>query len=304
MIKPFKLGYVNFFTNKLSEMKNYYSNIMGLSVVETGEDNVVYLSTGLDHHNIILTKVDEPITKKNNIKAIGYQIDKESSLDQIGYLLKEKGIKSQIKSDPQPGVSKLISFKDPSGNLIELFQEMEITSPGYNEIGIAPNKLGHIALGSKSPEETIDFYKDLLNFTYTDTIGDRATFLTCNNDHHVLNISNVGVSYMHHIAFELRDASHQYASSDLLAKHNIPIVWGPTRHTAGHNIATYHHDPDNNLVELFIDMDILIPELGYFDPRPWHEDLPQKPKVWDDNAVWKTRYETSILDASMKGFYC
>jgi hypothetical protein len=21
--------------------------------------------------------------------------------------------------------------------------------------------------------------------------------------------------------------------------------------------------------------------LGYFDPRPWHRDQPQRPKVWD-----------------------
>jgi hypothetical protein len=20
--------------------------------------------------------------------------------------------------------------------------------------------------------------------------------------------------------------------------------------------------------------------LGYFEPRPWHEDMPQRPKVW------------------------
>ena len=22
-------------------------------------------------------------------------------------------------------------------------------------------------------------------------------------------------------------------------------------------------------------------ELGYFEPRPWHRDHPQKPKVWE-----------------------
>jgi hypothetical protein len=30
-------------------------------------------------------------------------------------------------------------------------------------------------------------------------------------------------------------------------------------------------------------------EGGYFDPRPWHRDRPQKPKVWDPNQprdVW------------------
>ena len=47
-------------------------------------------------------------------------------------------------------------------------------------------------------------------------------------------------------------------------------------------------------------MDIYRPELGYFDPRPWHEDLPQRPKVWDDNASWKTAYEITILESALK----
>jgi hypothetical protein len=25
--------------------------------------------------------------------------------------------------------------------------------------------------------------------------------------------------------------------------------------------------------------------LGYFDPRPWHQDRPQRPKVWDSHQV-------------------
>jgi hypothetical protein len=25
-------------------------------------------------------------------------------------------------------------------------------------------------------------------------------------------------------------------------------------------------------------------ELGYFEPRPWHQDRPQRPKVWGDDT--------------------
>jgi hypothetical protein len=43
----------------------------------------------------------------------------------------------------------------------------------------------------------------------------------------------------------------------------------------------YHADPDGNVVEFFCDLDrIASEELGYFEPRPWHEDKPQKPKHW------------------------
>ena len=32
---------------------------------------------------------------------------------------------------------------------------------------------------------------------------------------------------------------------------------------------------------MFTELDKMLDEsLGYFDPRPWHRDRPQKPKVW------------------------
>jgi len=32
-------------------------------------------------------------------------------------------------------------------------------------------------------------------------------------------------------------------------------------------------------------------ELGYFDPRPWHQDRPQRPKVWTipGASIWARR---------------
>jgi hypothetical protein len=63
---------------------------------------------------------------------------------------------------------------------------------------------------------------------------------------------------------------------------DIHLVWGPGRHIIGHNIAIYHRNADNVRVAFFTEMDEMKDEaLGYFDPRPWHQDRPQRPKVWD-----------------------
>ncbi len=142
---------------------------------------------------------------------------------------------------------------------------MEQTAAGFGTSGIVPLKLGHIAFLANHYEETIEFYRDVLGFSFTDKIGESfANFLTCNTDHHVLNIVASNETRLHHIAFQLKDASHQYASSDILAKHGHPVLWGPSRHTAGHNIATYHHDPEENVVELYTDMDVFITGIGNF----------------------------------------
>ncbi len=76
-------------------------------------------------------------------------------------------------------------------------------------------------------------------------------------------------------------------------------MWGPSRHTAGHNYASYHYDPDHTLVEFYTDMDIYLADAGYFEPRPWHEQLPQRPRVWSSTQfnAWGTKYEFDFTKA-------
>jgi hypothetical protein len=57
----------------------------------------------------------------------------------------------------------------------------------------------------------------------------------------------------------------------------------------GHNIAAFHRDHDDWVVEFYAELDQMKDEtLGYFDPRPWHRDRPQRPKTWDpkEGFVW------------------
>ena len=84
----------------------------------------------------------------------------------------------------------------------------------------------------------------------------------------------------------LRDMAEVQRSSDYLARNGIHLVWGPIRHLVGHNIAAYHRNPDDQRVEIFAEMDIMRDEdLGYFEPRPWHQDFPQRPKVWPADTL-------------------
>ncbi|MGG0175816.1 VOC family protein [Gottfriedia acidiceleris] len=285
MLNVFKLGYAEFITKDVEALLHYYTEVMGLSLVERAEDGTAYISSCQDHQNIILRESDN-----SRLQTIGWQLDRNLSLKEVQGYLRTHGIASEIKSDAQPGVAELLELSDPDENTVHLYQTMELSGPGFRNKGIIPNKLGHIAICSRNAKQVVEFYKEVLGFGITDRMFDVANFMTCNHDHHTLNVVSAQKSLMHHIAFELRGAGHQYHSSDLLVQNNIPILWGPSRHTAGHNIASYHHDPDKHIIELFTSMDIYLPELGYMEPRPWHEDLPQKPKVWDTLSYWGTEY--------------
>lgn len=54
----------------------------------------------------------------------------------------------------------------------------------------------------------------------------------------------------------------------------------------GHNLFTYHKDPDGNVIELFTQIDRIADESkGYWEPRPWHETFPMYPKTWEIDAL-------------------
>ncbi|MGH6741512.1 MAG: VOC family protein, partial [Bradyrhizobium sp.] len=130
------------------------------------------------------------------------------------------------------------------------------------------------------------FYTDVLGFRVSDWNGDYFAFLRCSVDHHSVNVVYDAKPQLHHIAFEVRDWSELHRASDFLASRDIHLVWGPGRHIIGHNIAAYHRNSDNVRVELYCEMDQMKDEaLGFFDPRPWHQDRPQFPKVWPKGTL-------------------
>ena len=96
----------------------------------------------------------------------------------------------------------------------------------------------------------------------------------------MINLVNIPESRVHHVAFQLRDNAAHPSACDKLSHAGTPTLWGPSRHTAGHNLAAYHYDPERVLIELYTEMDVFIPELGMCEARPWHEHYPMKPRTW------------------------
>jgi catechol 2,3-dioxygenase-like lactoylglutathione lyase family enzyme len=149
-----------------------------------------------------------------------------------------------------------------------------------------PQKFGHIAYRVNDPQKLVDFYCSVLGFRVSDWMGDHFAFLRCGPDHHTVNFARFEVEALHHIAFEVKDVAALHTSCDILQDHKIDLVWGPIRHLVGHNVAAYHRNPDDIRVEMYCEMDMMLcEELGYFEPRPWHQDRPQRPKVWPADTL-------------------
>ena len=275
MIKARRIRHASFSTPDLARQADYYQSIVGLGVIAR-ESGRLFMATESDELAIVLEAGAEP-----KCKRIAFEVAPDADLAAIRTDLSASGIASDIRSDGIPGVSRSLVFTDPEGTEIELISGWNASPATESPGGIAANRLGHVAMYTADPLMTSKFYSEVLGFRVSDWIEESFVFMRCGPDHHTLNFVAGEVRQMNHIAFELRDASHMHRACDLLGRNRIQILWGPVRHGPGHNVAVYHRNPDGQVVELFFDLDRMTDEeLGYFEPRPWHRDRPQRPKVW------------------------
>ena len=174
----------------------------------------------------------------------------------------------------------MVTFDDPKGTVMEVFKRGELAKQGFPTKGIVPHKLGHVAFHCVDVKHVTKFYCDVLGFRESDWMADFFSFLRCGVDHHTINLMGTGTNRHFHTAFELRDWSHLQTACDFLSLNGYKLLWGPGRHGIGHNLFAYHRAPNGLITELFAELDRMNEELGYFEPRPWHRDRPQRPKVW------------------------
>src|SRR5262249_8904923 len=212
---------------------------------------------------------------------LAFQVAPGSDLGELAARLSKAGIKSERRSGLTPGIAQAIVFTDPKGTSLELFSDYAFAKDDDNYTGVMPRKLGHVAFHTPDVAATVKFYCDVLGFKVSDWRSDFFAFLRCSRDHHTINLLQADNANIHHLAFELRDEAEINRACDFLARKNIKLFCGPIRHLIGHNIPIYHKNPDGITVEFFTDIDLTYDEeLGYFEPRPWHQDRPQRPKVW------------------------
>jgi catechol 2,3-dioxygenase-like lactoylglutathione lyase family enzyme len=280
MIQVRRLGHASFSTPDLYRQVEYYADVLGLRILERDTERAFFATrTGLEA--IALERSDAVA-----LKRLSFQVAPGSDLAALARELSDLGIKSERRSDISPGIADALVFADIKGTLIELFADYAFAADDGMQTVITPLKLGHVAYRVSDVQQVTKFYTDVLGFRVSDWRDTTFAFLRCNTDHHTVNFVVDPVPQLHHIAFEVKDWPEIHRASDFLAKNNIRLVWGPARHIIGHNIAAYHRNSDNVRVELFCEMDQMKDEaLGYFDPRPWHQDRPQRPKVWDKDTL-------------------
>ena len=275
-----RLGHATLWTPDLDRMIDYYTEVIGLQLIER-EPGRAFLATRDGLEAICLEKGDHA-----ELARIAFQVAPGSDLGELAASLKKVGLGAERRRGISPGIADCVTLTDPQGTLVEIFADYTFARRERRQQGIMPFKLGHVAYRCHDVAKVVKFYEDHLGFRTSDWRGDTFAFMRCGVDHHTVNFVVDEEQKLHHIAFEVKDWGEIHRAAEHLARHDIRLVWGPGRHIIGHNIAIYHRNADQVRVEFFTEMDQMKDEaLGYFDPRPWHQDTPQRPKVWGKETL-------------------
>lgn len=269
-----KLGFTEIATKDVEAVVAHFTDVLSFAVTHR-EGPTAYLTTGPDHHCLVVSPGDP-----HGRASIGMVL--QGDLGEAEQALRSGGVDVDRRRDPQPGINEALIIKEATTGIPIVLYETMAQVDVKTVLGPRPTKLGHVASYGPSIAEIRSFYEQVLGFRWSDQVADFFIFMRCNADHHAVNVmestKHVG---LHHVAYEARDFVHLKDILDQLAQHDVRLNWGPGRHGPGHNIFSYHVDPDGNTIEIFTEIDHILDERNpQWEPRPWHEEFPMGPKFW------------------------
>jgi catechol-2,3-dioxygenase len=246
--KVTKVGHVGVKVEDLSQQTEFYTDLWGLGITEQDKD-VVYLRAEQPDHHIV--SLHDASRDRNAVDHVGLQVHDRDDLDRAAEAIAGRGL--EILSPPgpatEPGHAHAMRFRDPAGQIIELYTEPETVCDVYGDRVVKPAKLSHVVLYVPDIDTSASFYTDVLGFRQIDWNGHWMCFLNCGSDHHSLALVASQEARLQHVAFEVHDWMDIAKGIYNLGEKGVPRVWGPGRHGPGNNLFSYFWDRDRNIIE-------------------------------------------------------
>ncbi|MFZ1920210.1 MAG: VOC family protein, partial [Xanthobacteraceae bacterium] len=139
MIRVGKIAHASYETPDLEQQAEYYTEILGLTIAAKEKD-AVFLASTVDHHSVVLRKGAQA-----QCVRVGFQIPQEADLGDFEKQVAGHGVKVERRKDPEPSISEVLVFADPKGTVIEVFKRDAFAQQKFQQKGIVPHKLGHVA---------------------------------------------------------------------------------------------------------------------------------------------------------------
>jgi catechol 2,3-dioxygenase-like lactoylglutathione lyase family enzyme len=269
MSRVSEIRYVGYGCANLEPEREFYAEKWGLRQIAEQDGAHYFATEGHDEMFVVCLRA----AAVNRIDVVALAADTRSDVD----ALHDKVVAAacQIVHTPQdlttPGGGYGFRFFAPDGMMLEI--SSNVTRGPARELARwdgVPKKISHIVFHSPDQKAAADFFCDVLGFKVSDWLGDFMVFLRCNTAHHRIAFLP-GPACLNHVAYDMEGVDAMMRGIHNLKLKQIPIGWGPGRHTAGNNTFSYFVTPNNFVAEYTADLeevDDLAWEAQVFTPAP------------------------------------
>lgn len=256
MVRYRKLGRIELNVTHLESSRRFYEEVLGLQYVDTGSAGEIRLRCDHDHHNLVLYAAPEA-----GLRCAGFMLEDPAQFEPLleclasaGLEVHESGLetchaRAQLRAVRvfEPLVGAMLEFYVPSQDSIRPFQ------PSVARI----QRLGHVVFNTPDAARAVEFWRDVLNFKESDSLGEFITFMRCwpNPYHHGIGIAQFERRCLHHVNYMVSEIDDIGRALSRLRAANSDVVFGPGRHPASDSIFLYFLDPDGMTMEYSFGME-------------------------------------------------
>jgi catechol-2,3-dioxygenase len=229
----------------LNRQAAFYVDACGLQIVDQAPRHLYLRAAGSHHHAF------ELISAQSRLHHIAFEVVDDEELDRSVKILREHGIRIDLGPERgvEPGLGRLIRFRDPEGNTIELVSDVEDIDAVYRAGSGRPLSLNHLILYAGDLLKQQNFFVNVLGMRVTDTVPGLMTFLRCNSNHHSFGFIALPRRGLQHAAFDVASRTELSEVIIRLGDMGTRRVDGPGRHGPGNMLFTYFEDSEKNLLE-------------------------------------------------------
>jgi catechol 2,3-dioxygenase len=258
-----RLSHVDITVTDLELAAAYYTQVMGLDLVERTEDRLFFKCWDeRDHHCLAIrhhTRV--------GLDRFAFKCDHPGDLEHFESRIEAAGLPvTRVSDGEEIGQGESIRFELMSGQEMELVHDVHkvggrmplVNPPPMVEglIGIAPPRMDHVLVHAEEVPVVSRFFTEVLDFRLTeqmlDGVGHQTlAFLERSSRPHDIAFVQGPNGALHHFSFWIDDWDHVRKAADILAYNGISIDIGPTRHGHTRGNTIYFFDPMGTRNEVF-----------------------------------------------------
>lgn len=273
MIKLQNVCYVRLGTRDLEGATHFATDYLGLEISERAK-GAIYFKSDAREHTLCYVEGDPAD------QAAGFEIGERDELTQAAAQLETLGHEVRAGTAEESEARKVrdfISFKDPSGNRIELVWRPAHSGQRYHgmrDAGITG--FSHIGLCATDVARDEAFWTQVCNARVSDRIGD-APLLRIDEIHHTIAMFPASHPGIQHINHQVESGDDVMRSFRFLTERQVPMVFGPGRHPSSSAKFLYFEGPDGMVFEYSSGVRSIADELLYrerqlpFDPAGFCE---------------------------------